>query len=216
MIITLFKEFINNEKDNSELVDLKDCVEKIGTGADAIQRAPIVDYDTGIKCIRVGDMTNDRKYYDWGFAKISDKDFENYKLDIDDIVVTRTAVNGITKIITDNEKIVCNNGLIRLKVNEKYNPKYIYLCTKTKEFYDYIHRIDSETSVRPNMKVDYFTSYQILKISLDKQNDFCNKMAPMMNLQKELEQETHNLEQLRDTLLPKLMNGEIDLENIEI
>lgn len=30
------------------------------------------------------------------------------------------------------------------------------------------------------------------------------------------EKENKNLEQLRDTLLPKLMNGEIDLENIEI
>ena len=90
------------------------------------------------------------------------------------------------------------------------------MCTKTKDFYDYIHRIDSETSVRPNMKVDYFTSYQIDKISLEKQNEFCNKIDPMLKLQKELEQEIHNLEQLRDTLLPKLMNGEIDLDNIEI
>ena len=28
--------------------------------------------------------------------------------------------------------------------------------------------------------------------------------------------ENYNLEQLRDTLLPRLMNGEIDLDNIEI
>lgn len=216
LALTLFKVFIEQNKDRSEKIDLKDCVEKIGTGADAIQRAPIVDYDTGIRCIRVGDMTNNRKYYEWGFTEMTDKDFENYKLDLGDIVVTRTAVNGITRIIDDNEKIVCNNGLIRLKVNNKYNPIYIYMCTKTKDFYDYIHRIDSETSVRPNMKVDYFTSYQIDKISSEKQNEFCNKIDPMLKLQKELEQEIHNLEQLRDTLLPKLMNGEIDLENIEI
>lgn len=216
LALTLFKEFIEQNKDSSEKIDLKDCVEKIGTGADAIQRAPIVDYDTGIRCIRVGDMTNNRKYYEWGFTEMTDKDFENYKLELGDIVVTRTAVNGITKIIDDNEKIVCNNGLIRLKVNDRYNPIYIYMCTKTKDFYDYIHRIDSETSVRPNMKVDYFTSYQIDKISLEKQNEFCNKIDPMLKLQKELEQEIHNLEQLRDTLLPKLMNGEIDLDNIEI
>ena len=29
-------------------------------------------------------------------------------------------------------------------------------------------------------------------------------------------EEILNLEQLRDTLLPKMMNGEIDLDNIEI
>ena len=106
LALTLFKEFIEQNKDSSEKIDLKDCVEKIGTGADAIQRAPIVDYDTGIRCIRVGDMTNNRKYYEWGFTEMTDKDFENYKLELGDIVVTRTAVNGITKIIDDNEKIV--------------------------------------------------------------------------------------------------------------
>ncbi len=32
------------------------------TGGDAIQKVPIVDYDTGIKCARVGDITNAREY----------------------------------------------------------------------------------------------------------------------------------------------------------
>ena len=216
LVLTLFKKFINTNKDSSELVQLKDCVEKIGTGADAIQRAPIVDYDTGIRCIRVGDMTNNRKYHEWGFAKITEKDFNKYKLELGDIVITRTAVNGISKIIDDDGKIVCNNGLIRLKVNDSYNPNYIYLCTKTKDFYNYIHRIDSETSVRQNMKVDYFTSYHINKIPLEKQNEFCNKISPMLRLKKELEQETHNLEQLRNMLLPKLMNGEIKVLQLNL
>ena len=215
LILTLYKKFI---EDNSEAEEatLEDCVKKIGTGADAIQRAPIVDYDTGIRCIRVGDMTNNRNCYEWGFAKMTDKDFNNYKLDIGDIVITRTAVNGLSYLIEDSMNIVCNNGLIRLKVNENYNPLYIYLTMKTKDFYDYIHRIDSETSVRPNMKVDYLTSYKIKKISLEKQNQFCDMIKSMRQRQKEIEYENNNLTQLRDTLLPKLMNGEINLENIEI
>ena len=159
-------------------------------------------------------MTNNRKYYEWGFTEMTDKDFDNYKLDLGDIIITRTAVNGITKFIDDNEKIVCNNGLIRLKVNNRYNSIYIYMCTKTKEFYEYIHRIDSETSVRPNMKIDYFTSYKIYKIVLKEQDEFCRKIDSILKLQKKLEKETHNLEQLRGTLLPKLMNGEINVDKI--
>ena len=215
LILTLYKKFIEDNIEAEE-VTLEDCVKKIGTGADAIQRAPIVDYDTGIRCIRVGDMTNNRKCYEWGFAKMTDKDFNNYKLDIGDIVITRTAVNGLSYLIEDSMNIVCNNGLIRLKVNEKYNLLYIYLTMKTKDFYNYIHRIDSETSVRPNMKVDYLTSYKIKKISLEKQNQFCDMIKSMRQRQKEIEYENNNLTQLRDTLLPKLMNGEIDLDNIEI
>ena len=215
LVLNDFDDFLNKNAD-SEMIKLEDCVEKINTGADAIQRAPIVDYDTGIRCIRIGDMTNSRDYHSWGFTKMTDKDFENYKLIRNDIVITRTAVNGLTYMITDEENIVCNNGNIRLRVNNKYNPLYIYLNTKTKDFRNYIDRINSETSVRPNMKVEYFTSYEIKKIDLDKQNDFCVRAESIMKKIQNKKVENYNLEQLRDTLLPKLMNGEIDLDNIEI
>lgn len=215
LLLNDFNDFLDKNPD-SEMVKLEDCVEKINTGADAIQRAPIVDYDTGIRCIRIGDMTNGRDYHSWGFAKMTDKDFENYKLIRNDIVITRTAVNGLTYMITNEENTVCNNGNIRLRVNNKYNPLYIYLNTKTKDFRNYIDRINSETSVRPNMKVEYFTSYEIKKIDLEKQNHFCNRAESLMTKIQNNKVENYNLEQLRDTLLPKLMKGEIDLDNIEI
>ena len=215
LMLNNFINFLERNK-NSEIVKLEDCVEKINTGADAIQKAPIVDYNTGIKCIRIGDMTNGRDYHSWGFTKMTDKDFENYKLIRNDIVITRTAVNGLTYMITDEENTVCNNGNIRLRVNNKYNPLYIYLNTKTKDFRNYIDRINSETSVRPNMKVEYFTNYLIKKIDLNKQNEFCNKAETIMKKIQNNKKESYNLEQLRDMLLPKLMNGEIDLDNIEI
>lgn len=215
LVLNNFNDFLDRNKD-AEIVKLEDCVEKINTGADAIQRAPIVDYDTGIRCIRIGDMTNGRDYHNWGFTKMTNKDFENYKLIRNDIVITRTAVNGLTYMITDEENTVCNNGNIRLRVNTKYNPLYVYLNTKTKDFRNYIDRINSETSVRPNMKVDYFTSYEIKKIDLEKQNDFCLRAESIMKKIQNNKVENYNLEELRDTLLPKLMNGEIDLDNIEI
>ena len=79
-----------------------------------------------------------------------------------------------------------------------------------------IDRINGETSVRPNMKVEYFTSYEIKKIDLEKQNNFCLRAESIMKKIQNNKVENYNLEQLRDTLLPKLMNGEIDLDNIEI
>lgn len=41
-------------------------------------------------------------------------------------------------------------------------------------------------------------------------------MAPILEKYIENLKENKRLEQLRDTLLPKLMNGEIDLEKIKI
>ena len=79
LVLNDFNDFLDKNTD-AETVKLEDCVEKINTGADAIQRAPMADYDTGIRCIRIGDMTNGRDYHSWGFTKMTDKDFENYNV----------------------------------------------------------------------------------------------------------------------------------------
>lgn len=43
-----------------------------------------------------------------------------------------------------------------------------------------------------------------------------NLVAPLFKMIGENKKENKKLSQLRDTLLPKLINGEIDLDNIEI
>ena len=48
---------------------LKDVIESVNTGLDAIQRAPIVNYDTGIKCLRIGDISQKNNFENWGFSK---------------------------------------------------------------------------------------------------------------------------------------------------
>ena len=47
-------------------------------------------------------------------------------------------------------------------------------------------------------------------------NRFNKLTSSMFELIKSNEKENIKLSQLRDALLPKLMNGEIDLDNIEI
>ena len=47
-------------------------------------------------------------------------------------------------------------------------------------------------------------------------NKFNKLTSSMFELVKNNEKENIKLSELRDTLLPKLMNGEIDLDNIEI
>ena len=59
---------------------LKDGVTKANTGLDAIKRAPIVDVDTGLKCIRIQDISQNKGYEDWGFTTTTDKDRANFQL----------------------------------------------------------------------------------------------------------------------------------------
>lgn len=58
--------------------------------------------------------------------------------------------------------------------------------------------------------------YDIYVPTLNEAKDFNDLVKPLFEIQIINEKNNRDLEQLRDTLLPKLMNGEIGLDNIEI
>ena len=61
-----------------------------------------------------------------------------------------------------------------------------------------------------------FENIEIPYLPTEKMIEFDKVVRGMFNKIKENQLENRNLEKLRDTLLPKLMNGEIDLNKIEI
>jgi len=185
---------------------------KSNTGADAIQRAPIVDHDTGIRCVRVGDMSNNRNFDKWGFCKIKNDDFKRYKLDIDDIVVTRTASLGLNKIIRRDIKGVYNNGLIRLKIDKTIClPLYIYQDFQNENYKVYIERISGDSSTRPNMQINYLLDYKLIIPTILIQSQFVKQISTIYDSIDSLNEENIRLSSLRDTLLPKLISGELEV-----
>ena len=58
--LAILSDFICNANEDWKQGKLGDVITSANTGGDAIQKVPIVDYDTGIKCARVGDITNAR------------------------------------------------------------------------------------------------------------------------------------------------------------
>lgn len=212
----IFNKFIS-ERSVTSKTTVENVVLTANTGADAIQKAPIVDYDTGIRCVRVGDMTNNRSFHDWGYTKVTEEVFNRYQLHKNDIIVTRTASLGLNTIISEDLQAVYNNGLIRLSINDKKAlPLFIYRQFQTDDFSNYIARIESETSVRPNMKINYLLKYEFELPSLDEQNELINLFQPMNEQQSLLINENKMLESLRDTLLPRLMSGELDVSDIDL
>lgn len=212
----LFRNFVDNSS-KTDKISIEDIVLTANTGADAIRKAPIVDHDTGIRCVRVGDMSNKRSFHDWGYAKVTKEVFDRYQLRKNDIIVTRTASLGLNMIVPDDLQAVYNNGLIRLSIDSKKAlPLFIYRQIQTQDFSNYIARIESETSVRPNMKINYLLKYNFDLPSLEEQYNLINLLQPMIESQTTLITENNGLNKLRDTLLPKLMSGEIDVSNISI
>lgn len=99
-----------------------------------------------------------------------------------------------------------------LKVNYNYYFYYFFLSAAGQYLIDGI----TGGSAQPKFnKTDFRNS--IIKIpSEDKIIEFNNKIIPMYDIIENNIMENETLSKLRDTLLSKLMNGEINLEDIEI
>lgn len=195
-----------------ELKKLAELVKKSNTGADAIKRAPIVTEDTGIRCVRVGDMTNKRPFDEWGFCKITPEDYKRYKLEINDIIVTRTATLGINTIIRNEIKGVYNNGLIRLKMNEdKIIPLLAYCFFQSENYKIWIERISGDSSTRPNMQINYLLDFPMYLSPMAVQKIFIEQASDIFKCLENNILENKELTSLRDTLLPKLISGELEV-----
>ena len=212
---TIFTSFMQSHQ--TSLITVGDFVLTANTGADAIQKAPIVEYDTGIRCIRVGDMSNRRPVHEWGFTKVTPEIFAQYQLHKNDIVVTRTASLGLNRLIAEDLQAVYNNGLIRLTVNKNIVlPLLVYRQFQTEDYRNYIGRITGETSVRPNMKINYLLKYSFEIPNKPDQKKLTDILEPLFLAQESNVTENQRLSSLRDAMLPRLMSGELDVLSLEI
>lgn len=164
----------------NEKIELKVAVVKANTGADAIKRAPIVEKDTGVRCLRIGDISNNRPIEEWGFTSASYDVVEKFELKKNDIVIARTGNTiGVVKYIDKDIKSVYNNGLIRIKINNEFNSKFIYYNLISEDFKSFIYRISAGTSTQPNMKIEHMLQYKINKFSIEEQEKIANILSSL-------------------------------------
>ena len=91
------------------------------------------------------------------------------------------------------------------------NPLWVYfmLCNL-----DY-SMFQGESAV-PTLNRNHIHVYAIKIPSLHEQESFANNVGPMLSAIYQYKQESEKLSNLRDTLLPRLMSGEIDVSKIEV
>ena len=88
---------------------------------------------------------------------------------------------------------------------------YIVLKTRQKEIFD------AQTgSAQPHIYPQHIAELPIYELKEDKAREYNTLVEPLFKMIGHNKLENVRLSKLRDTLLPKLMNGEIDLDNIEI
>ncbi|MBO5067463.1 MAG: restriction endonuclease subunit S, partial [Clostridia bacterium] len=179
---------------------LKEYVLSANTGLDAIKRAPIVDYDTGLKCIRIQDISQNKSFEDWGDTLTTSSDYTKFRLCTNDILVARTgATVGVSYIVLKDYNAVFNNGTIRLKLKGNCNPKFIYYVLQTREFMQYIDNV-SCVATQPNLRVENLLRFYIPDLSIEKQNSIVNFLSTYDELIENNNKRIKILEQMAENL----------------
>lgn len=185
-----------------DFVPIGEVVKSANTGLDAIKRAPIVDRDTGIKCLRIQDVSQRKKYDNWGNTEVEKRNFEKFQLKTNDIIVARTGASiGVNLIIKENLNSVLNNGLIRIRVDyEKCHPDYLYYNFRSSTYNDFIESISGGTSTQPNMQINALLSYKINLPPLEEQKAIASVLSSLDDKIDLLHRQNKTLEAMAETL----------------
>lgn len=222
-----FREKFYNKKEKDSY--LRDYISET-IGGDWGKSAPEGNNNTMVYCVRGADIPS-MEYGNKGNAPIRyilEKNYKNKKLDPNNIIIEisggsptqstgRTAF--ITKSILDmyDSPLLCTNFCRAIEAKSNILAPFVYLNLKLMYDDDIFFNWENGTTGIKNLALNDLLNN--LKVKTPEEmmvKDFYLLFNNIMNKISNNSNENIKLEQLRDTLLPKLMNGEIDLDNIEI
>ena len=113
--------------------------------------------------------------------------------------------------ITDGE-MATNEAIAHFKTNNRLINPYLYMFLKNYKY----GTLGSTSSIATAVNSKIIKNIEFLVPQKDDITKFNEVAIPMLNQIKEIQHEVKSLSDLRDTLLPKLMSGEIDVDSIEL
>ena len=189
-------------------------------GGYAFKSKDLLDTKTNNRIIKIKNLRNEisADVINSQFVEneVIDKLDNKFKIKKGNVAIAMTGAElGKTGFIYGFDDYYLNQrvGLVRGITKEK--ELYLNILLLSQEFQDLLNS-KGYGSAQPNVSTADIENITIQNIEDADLMKFYEKVSPIytkiiLNCEENL-----NLEQLKDTLLPKLMNGEIDLDNIEI
>lgn len=171
--------------------------------------------------IKIGGGINKEKTRSWILKEkcLGLEQFLSKKGDIlmcmTDMKSSENPLLGHTALIDCDDEFVINQRVGIIRCDKDIRWPYIYTMTNLPFFINNI-RSKAHSGVQVNLTTSGICDTKVLIPDKDSLEEFYKNVTPMYEEMFILNNEIEKLEELRDTLLPKLMNGEIDLDNIEL
>lgn len=128
--------------------------------------------------------------------------------------ITPCLENGKTAYIDflkDDEVAFGSTEYIVLSSRGEMPPQFFYCLARNKHFRNYAIKSMNGSSGRQRVSADVLADYPIPSFSKEQMKVFGQNVEPLFKLMRQNTEENIRLSTLRDTLLPKLMSGEINL-----
>lgn len=213
MFINLFAERISNlnKESTSVLGDLISVIDNRGKTPPLTNETveyPIIDVGALKGLTRIVDYNNCTKFvsketYNKWFRSGHPKEW--------DILLSTVGSLAEMKIYLGNKGCIAQN-VVALR-SKSISPLYLY------QYLNYIRNdliAYNIGSVQPSIKVTHIIKHPIY-VPSNEELEYFNRIArPITEQLFARYNENEELKQLRDTLLPKLMSGEIDVDSIEL
>ena len=163
--------------------------------------------------------------YDYSKEKFIDKDFyesmKRGKVKSGDVLLYKDgAYTGKVSLALDgfpHKTCAVNEHVFIIRGNPQISSQFfIYFCLSNEVNRNYLHTLASSKAAQPGLNQFELLSLPIFIPPIDLLKNFTNDVSPVMHKIAANALENFRLAELRDTLLPKLMNGEIDVDNVKI
>lgn len=229
MAATLFRQwFIEEAKEDWENTTFMKWILET-KGGDWGKENPIDEFQEPVYCIRGTDIADLQK----GLPEstplrfIKSKKLASIAPDIGDIIIeisggTETQSTGRCTYINEEVKqifskpIVFSNFCRLLKVKDYRYSYFVYLYLQYLYKNDEFFALENGTSGIKNLNYKYLITEQLYQMpSMERVYEFHHNVSDLFKKINTNKIQTQTLQSLRDTLLPKLINGEVRLKGFD-
>ena len=175
---------------------------------------PIQEYlsDEGLRWLKIADVSGISGPYILEIKEhIKEEGLrKTVHLEPGSLVLSNSATPGIPKILSIDTCI--HDGWLYFPQSQFTNEwLYCYFLNVRQE----LVRM-ANGSVFQNLKTDIVKNFEVIRPDDETLASFQEMVAPLFNLMESCQKENKQLADLRDTLLPKLMSGEIDVSKVDL
>ena len=176
---------------------------------------------TGVKVIKIGSINQDNMNLSECSYVDEDKinKAKDFKVNAGDLLIAMTGatIGKFAMVPYSSDTLLVNQrvGKFFLGNNPVEKLPFIYCTLKQPDvYYEIVNR--GQGSAQPNISASDIMSIPCVIPSKEAINKFNKTIQPLFDLIISNQRENHHLSTFRDSLLPKLMSGEIDVSKIDI